>query len=104
MKSLDLIEYYERHLKGLADEETYDTEALLVLIARDDLEDQWMTLTADQRQRVLILDDILAAQHQRAASVLPNSHSTDRRRWWWFLNEGPQVRTEALAAGKRPLA
>lgn len=59
----DLIDYYARHLEGLTVEEMYDTEALLVLIARDDLEDLSPTLTSELQQRVRDLGEHLLWLH-----------------------------------------
>ncbi len=93
-----LIEYYERHLQGISDEETYDTEALLTLVARDKIKDRWPELSTPQRERVFSLDDRLATMHRRVADVLPHPSVTDRLRWWWFLHEGPKVRAKGRDA------
>lgn len=93
----DLIGYYQRHLRGLSDPEMYDTEALLVLTVRDDLQDQWDRLTERQKQRVLTLDRKLLRAHQQVASVLPSRQAHDPYRWWWFLHEGPKVQ-EAVSS------
>ncbi|MBI2320798.1 MAG: hypothetical protein HYU88_01530 [Chloroflexi bacterium] len=106
MTSPNLIEYYARHLDGVTDEKLYDTEALLVLVARDDLEDRWDELTPEERRRIVELDKRLVQLHQQLASVLPSRQTHRRSRWWWFLHEGPQVREQALAvastAGEEP--
>jgi len=98
IKTLDkLLDYYDRHLDGLIDEDMYDTEAMLVLIARDELEDRQAELTAMQRKYLEALDERMAKLHEQVASVLPSQHFHDRKRWWWHLHEGPQVREQAGA-------
>src|SRR5665647_1687881 len=94
----ELLREYERALRAVDDPDTYDTEALLALTARDVIEDHWADLSSDDRELVARLDDKLAAKHQVVAEVLPEDNIRDRRRWWWFLNEGPQVRKESQAA------
>lgn len=74
-----------------------------VLVARDDLEDQWAELTQDEQTLIESLDEILASKHEIVSEVLPTAAGHERRRWWWFLHEGPQVKNEAerLAASSR---
>ena len=91
----DLVEYYQRHLSFLVDDDYYDTEALLVLTARDEIEDRREELTPQQEQQIAGLDRDLAAKHEFVAWGIPGGLKQDRRRWWWFLHEGPQVREQA---------
>ncbi|MGQ9625489.1 MAG: hypothetical protein ACUVV0_01110 [Anaerolineae bacterium] len=93
----DRIAYYRALIQGLDDDDYYDTDALLALVERDEIEDHWAELTPEEREEVLALDQELARRHDRVAVVLPNANSVDRQRWWWFLHEGPQVREEALS-------
>ena len=101
MTTEELISYYQRHLRGLEDDDTYETEAYLVLVARDDIADRWGELTSQQRERVHKLDNALVKKHERVAAVLPSRMASDPSRWWWHLHEGPQVRRRALAAAKQ---
>lgn len=74
-----------------------------VLVVRDDLEDLWDTLTADEHSLIRSLDNILASKHAIVSEVLPTLAGHPRYRWWWFLHEGPQVKSEAerLTASNR---
>ena len=74
-----------------------------VLVVRDDLEDQWNELTAEEQTLIKSLDNILASKHEIVSEVLPTVDRYERHRWWWFLHEGPQVKSEAerLAASSR---
>ncbi|GEM_PF-1943149 len=96
-----VIDYYERRLEALEDRAYSDfwaDEVLLVLNARDELNDRWAELSSEQRERVYILDDRLVKKHKLIAKhALPNSNVQDRTRWWWYLHEGPQVREQASA-------
>jgi hypothetical protein len=90
------IEAYASLVNGLGDEPEYaDTEALLALIARDSIEEDWEHLTGAQQSQVKTIDDELVQRASVVAEILPNPNFTDRRHWWWFLNEGPQVRKKA---------
>lgn len=93
-----LIEGYRLGLAQGLDVEDPHVEALLVLLDREELEDHWPELSEAQKEQVRRLDDLLLAKRMMVAVALPNPNFTDRRRWWWFLHEGPQVRSEALAA------
>ncbi|MBA2452213.1 MAG: hypothetical protein H0V47_03515 [Chloroflexia bacterium] len=100
---IDLVDYYRRHLSYLDDRETSYEESLNVLIARDDLENQWTELTQQDRELIESLDNMLASKHEIVSEVLPTAVKYERRRWWWHLHEGPQVKSEAerLAAASR---
>lgn len=100
---LNLVDYYRRHLDFLDDRDYSYEESILVLVARDDLEDQWGELTSEERTLIASLDNVLAGKHEIVSEVLPTMDEHDRRRWWWYLHEGPQVKDEAerLAASSR---
>ena len=93
-----LLNYYQRHLHYLANDEEQGTEALLVLIARSQIEDAWASWTANQRKTIEQLDELLMQKRDLFELVLPNPEEKDRQHWWWFLHEGPQVRQKAQQA------
>ncbi len=97
------VDYYRRHLGYLDDRGYSYEESMLVLVVRDDLEDQWDDLTTEERTLVESLDSILVSKHHIVDEVLPTQTQHNRRRWWWYLHEGPQVKDEAerLAASSR---
>lgn len=92
---IDPVDYYRRHLGFLDDRDFSYEESMNVLVVRDDLEDQWDELTAEEQTLIRSLDNILASKHHIVDEVLPARNQHDRHRWWWFLHEGPQVKNEA---------
>ena len=103
LPSLNLVDYYRRHLGFLDDRDFSYEESMNVLVARDDLEDQWAELTHQERTLIESLDNILASKHEIVSEVLPTAVRYERHRWWWYLHEGPRVKSEAeqLAAASR---
>ncbi len=98
-KITELVDYYARYIKLLsAEDETIETFGLIVLTIRDELEKRWEELSKQQREQVLTGDDRICRKHRKIARVLPSPHAHPRSHWWWFLHEGPQVRSQALAA------
>jgi hypothetical protein len=90
-----LLEHYRRHVIGIADDDELDVLALLVVTARDEIEDRLGTLTSLQRREVERVDEILAGKWRLMKIAFPPRSMHDRSRWWWFLHEGPQVREQA---------
>lgn len=83
----DLLKHYEaRVVEGLDNDDEYEDEALLALVARDETEDRLGQLTDIQRESLKHLDEVLASKHERVADVLPTKFSGDPGRWWWNLH------------------
>jgi hypothetical protein len=91
-RALALLRDYKAYVTaGLDDDDNYETEALLALIARDEIEKMWASLDENQKERVKELDEVLASKHMRVSEYLSYA-PPGRSGWWWRLDEGPQVR------------
>ncbi|CAN5448788.1 MAG: hypothetical protein M3494_07535 [Actinomycetota bacterium] len=93
------LHQYEIYVtEALDDLDRSDTNSLLALTLRDDIEDHLGDFDPPGLGKLRNLDSILAKKHEIVSEVLPNPAETDRRRWWWFLHEGPHVRQERQSA------
>lgn len=73
-------------------------EALDLLVIRDEIAQ--LDLTPEERCELDVLDDLLVKHRRLIAENLWPHPAVARGRWWWHLDEGPEVRQRALAAGR----
>ncbi len=93
------LHQYEIYVtEALDDLDRSDTNSLLALTLRDDIEDHLGEFDSSELGILRNLDSILAKKHEIVSEVLPSAVETDRRRWWWFLHEGPHVHRERQSA------
>jgi len=95
------IEAYAVLTDGIQDEwDNPSRDAFEALLRRSKIEDEWEQLTPQQQQRVREIDDRLVAQHEQVGDMLETLNEVDPRtaHWWWHLDEGPQVRQEAVSS------
>ena len=89
-----LLETYQFEIEDLDEPEDLCSQALIVLSTRDSLAQ--LPLTEQEQQALSRLDAELIKRWETLAECLPFPSEHDRKHWWWFLDEGPQVREEAL--------
>ena len=96
----DLVQQYQLYVADvLADRDSEPAGALLALIARDRLAEEWSRLSPQLRHEVTATDKILIRKWRRVRASIPPGRTQDRSRWWWFLHEGPQAREKAMTPG-----
>ncbi|MBI2321795.1 MAG: hypothetical protein HYU88_06815 [Chloroflexi bacterium] len=103
-----LLDTYRRYLRAMDawaeswDEDRFDLlspgEAFDVLWVRDRLDKA--QLTDVEQQELRELDDLLVKYSDVIVANMPPRADVSRSHWWWYLDEGPQVREEALAAAQ----
>jgi hypothetical protein len=74
------------------------SEVIDLLCARDEIAE--MHLDSSQCAEVERLDTLLIKHHLLVPQNIPPYPDEPRAHWWWHLHEGPQVREQALAAGR----
>ena len=66
-------------------------EALSLLIDRDEIQDESISLSENLKIIVSVADDVLKSKNKLVSKILPTPASTPQARaegrWWWFLNE-----------------
>lgn len=86
-----------------------DMEIYAALNWRDGIKeslDAGETLDTENQNRLTRADEMLIAKRDLVVSRFPHIfHPQEkglppRSQWWWYLDEGPQVRAQALAAAR----
>lgn len=89
-----LLRVYAQRIENLDDPDGLGTDELLAALSREEVASrEW---SGREQSEIARIDDLLLSHWQQFEGVLPNPNFQDRTHWWWFLNEGPQVREEAL--------
>ncbi len=87
----EVLKSYKLEIQDLDSSLDIKTDALFVLIDRDELQDSLLRLTDEQKRILDEADQMLKERAQLITKILPSKASTPQARaegrWWWFLNE-----------------
>lgn len=103
-----LLDTYRRYLRSMdAWAESWDEDRADLLSPGEVFDLLWLRerlaecrLTDAEQSELRELDDVLIKHQDVISANMPPRPEVPRARWWWYLDEGPQVREEALAAAQ----
>lgn len=103
-----LIRLYAEMVENLSDYLDEEAELVELFIRRELIEDALRAgaeFSTTERERLRAADATLVRRRRRILRRFPKlfaerSADVPRLYWWWYLDEGPQVRGEALVGAR----